>query len=108
MLYAKMTCIASRGLGSRSIQWFSWQDGLSPEASVDSFPVLKLEEVFGTLAFYLEHKQDVEDYLHQGEAEFEALRARTNRELKKKNPVLYQKLMEHKNRKPIPSGSGSR
>jgi uncharacterized protein (DUF433 family) len=86
---------------------YGWLEGLFPEAIVDSFPLLKLEEVLGALAFYLEHKKEVEDYLRQGEAEFEALRARTNRELKEKKPLLHQKLMEHKNRNPITSGSRS-
>ena len=84
---------------------YGWLEGLSPEAIVDSFPLLKLEEVLGALAFYLEHKEEAEDYLRQGEAEFETLRAHTNQELKEKKPLLYQKLMDHKNRNPITSGS---
>lgn len=87
---------------------YGWLEGLSPEGIVDSFPALRLEDVFGALAFYLEHRQEVEEYLRQREADFEALRERTSRELREKRPLLYRKLMEQKDRNPITSGAGPR
>ena len=39
-----------------------WQ-GLSPEAIVDEWPALSLEQVHGAIAFYLGHRDEVDRYL---------------------------------------------
>jgi uncharacterized protein (DUF433 family) len=54
-------------------------DGLSPETIVaECFPVLTLEQVYGAIAYYLSHRDEINAYLKQAEAEFEALRQATN------------------------------
>lgn len=78
---------------------YSWMNGLSPESIVDSFPALSLEQVHGALAYYLAHQEEVDEYLRRGETEFESLREELNRRLRETRPLLYQKLMEHKQRK---------
>lgn len=82
---------------------YGWLSGLSPESIVDSYPVLTLEQVHGALAYYLGHQEEIEEYLRQGEAEFENLREELSRKLSETNPLLYQKLMAHRLQKPVPS-----
>jgi len=42
---------------------YAFLEGLSPESIVDSFDMLTLEEVFGVLAFYLGHRDEIDAYL---------------------------------------------
>jgi len=78
---------------------YAWLDGLSPESIVDSYPALTLEQVHGALAYYLAHQEEIDQYLSQGEAEFEVLRQKLNERLRETKPLLYQKLMTHKQQK---------
>lgn len=69
----------------RSFTHFSGEK--SPEGITEAFPALNLEQVFGALAFYMANREIVDEYLRQGQGEFEALRERAQRN----NPVLYRK-----------------
>src|SRR5947209_7230993 len=82
---------------------YAWLNGLSPESIVDGYPALTLEEVHGALAYYLAHQEEIDQYLRQGEAEFEALRQQMSQKLRETKPLLYQKLMAHKQQKTVPS-----
>lgn len=54
-------------------------DGLSPETIVsECFPVLTLEQVYGAITYYLSHRDEMDAYLKQADAGFEALRQTTN------------------------------
>jgi uncharacterized protein (DUF433 family) len=54
-------------------------EGLSPEAIVtECFPSLTLAQVYGGIAYYLAHRADIDAYLQQADAEFEALRQATH------------------------------
>ena len=53
---------------------YAYRCGASPESIQRSFPSLTLEQVHGALAFYLSHQTEVDNYLVQGEKEFEELR----------------------------------
>ena len=52
---------------------YAYRRGASPESIQRSFPSLTLEQVHGALAFYLSHQTEVDNYLVQGEKEFERL-----------------------------------
>jgi uncharacterized protein (DUF433 family) len=78
---------------------YAWLNGLSPESIVDSYPTLTLEQVHGALAYYLAHQEEIDQYLSQGEAEFEELHQKLNERLRETKPLLYQKLMTHKQQK---------
>jgi uncharacterized protein (DUF433 family) len=53
--------------------------GLSAEAIVtECFPALTLEQVYGAITYYLAHRTEIDAYLQQADAEFEALRHRTH------------------------------
>jgi len=54
-------------------------DGLSPETiATECFPVLTLEQVYGAITYYLSHRDELDAYLQQADAEYEALRRTTN------------------------------
>ena len=64
-------------------------DGLSPETIVaECFPVLTLEQVYGAITYYLSHRDEINSYLKQVDAEFEALRQTTN------EPAFSKKMTE--------------
>ena len=48
-----------------------FQEGASPERIVQSFPALKLSQVYGAIAYYLENEQMINEYLAEGERELE-------------------------------------
>lgn len=69
---------------------YAFLRGASPESIAHSFPFITLEDVYGAITFYLAHQEEIDAYLQEGEAEFEALR-KASREA---NPELYRKLEE--------------
>jgi uncharacterized protein (DUF433 family) len=69
---------------------YAFLRGESPEGIAESFPALGLEQIFGALAFYMANREVVDQYLRQGQEEFEALREQARRD----NPVLYRKLVK--------------
>ena len=71
---------------------YAFQRGTAPEAIVCSFPLLTLEQVYGAIAYYLEHEQAIDTYLRQGEAEFDALHQASREELRRTKPELYDRL----------------
>lgn len=80
----------------------AWRSGLSPESIVDDFPVLTLEQVYGAVAFYLAHQDEIDEYLRQGAAEYEVLRQKHLQQLRATKPQLYQRLTAHKQRQTTP------
>ena len=69
---------------------YAFLEGLSPESIVDSFDTLTLEEVYGALAFYLGHRDEIDAYLRRSEAQFDEICRRA----REAHPLLYQKLDE--------------
>lgn len=67
---------------------YAFLNGTPPEAIIQSFPVLNLEQVYGVIAFYLANREAIDRYLKEGEAEFEKLRQAARIE----NSELYAKL----------------
>lgn len=47
-----------------------FQRGASPEAIVEAFPTLGRAQVYGAIAYYLEHQATVDAYLAEGEQFF--------------------------------------
>jgi uncharacterized protein (DUF433 family) len=70
---------------------FAFLDGLSPETIVaECFPVLTLEQVYGVVTYYLAHRSEIDKYLQNADAEFEALRQAT----RNADPQFYEKLIQ--------------
>lgn len=71
---------------------YAFLRGAAPESIVQSYPILRLEEVYGAIAYYLGHQDEVDSYLKGNDRGFEALRAQA----RAANPLLYKKLDEAK------------
>jgi uncharacterized protein (DUF433 family) len=53
-------------------------DGLSPETlAAECFPILSLEQVYGAITYYLSHRQEIDAYLRQANADFETFQQAT-------------------------------
>jgi uncharacterized protein (DUF433 family) len=66
-------------------------EGLSPEVIVtECFPTLTLEQVYGAITYYLAHRADIDRYLEQADAEFEALR----QAIRSADPQFHAKLIQ--------------
>ena len=70
----------------------SFNAGSSPEAIQEDLPLLKLAQVYGAIAFYLDHKTEIDDYLARTEREFES----SSIPLTQANPMLWEKLQRAK------------
>ncbi len=44
---------------------YSFERGNSPEAIQREYPLLKVPQIYGALAFYLDHREDVRRYLEE-------------------------------------------
>ncbi|MEL6385536.1 MAG: DUF433 domain-containing protein [Cyanobacteria bacterium J06626_18] len=65
--------------------------GLTPETiAAECFPALSLEQVYGAIAYYLGHRDEIDAYLQQADAEFAALREATCEQ----DRPFYEKLMQ--------------
>ena len=73
---------------------YAFLDGQSPESIAQSLPALTLEQIYGSIAFYLAHQTEIETYLEHSKANFET-RRKASRE---SDPVFYQKLADARRR----------
>jgi uncharacterized protein (DUF433 family) len=71
---------------------YAFGRGASPESIQRSFPSLTLEQIYGAITFYLSHQEEIDQYLLDGEAEREKLRAAS----RTANAELYEKLKARK------------
>ncbi len=46
----------------------AWRQGFAPEEVQSSFPVLSLTEVYGTILYYLEHRDELDAFFRQMDA----------------------------------------
>ena len=74
---------------------YAFQQGLSPESIVQSFPLLTLEQVYGAIAFYLANRTAIDAYLVTEAEAFEKML----QPLQNSDPVLYEKLAKAKQQK---------
>ena|SRR6185437_13200634 len=65
-----------------------FQEGESPEEIVQSFPTLTLAQVYGAVAYYLEHEKLIKNYIAEVQREFE----RSVPPLSQTNPELFARL----------------
>src|SRR5437868_14560687 len=54
----------------------AFHQGHSPETIQQQYPALNLEDVYGSIAFYLHNAADVDAYLKRQDAEWEKARTR--------------------------------
>ncbi|HXB70003.1 MAG TPA: DUF433 domain-containing protein [Candidatus Acidoferrales bacterium] len=67
-----------------------FHEGRTPDQIAHSFPTVALAQVYGGIAYYLENKKLIDDYLGEVEREFE----RRVRPLSETNPDLFARLEE--------------
>ncbi|MGH2501021.1 MAG: DUF433 domain-containing protein [Ktedonobacterales bacterium] len=76
--YVELRAGARYVSGSRvpleSLIWL-WREGQSAETIREAYPTLRLAEVYGALAYYLDHQAEVDHELAAGREQFEAQRA---------------------------------
>jgi len=69
---------------------YDFLSGLSPKSIADNYDTLRLEQVYGAIAYYLGHRTEIDAYLRRNRAKFDALRLQA----RLAHPLLYQKLEE--------------
>jgi uncharacterized protein (DUF433 family) len=67
---------------------YCFNEGKSPEAILEDFPLLKRAQIYGAIAFYLDHQTEINEYLDRTEREFEG----DSIPLQQSNPALWEKL----------------
>jgi uncharacterized protein (DUF433 family) len=71
---------------------YSFERGNSPEAIQESFPLLKRAQIYGAIAFYLDHQAEVRLYLDQKERRIQD----SSIPLSEANPELWNRLQRAK------------
>lgn len=62
-----------------------FREGASPERIVQSFPTLKLSQVYGAIAYYLENEETISEHIAESQRELE----RSVPPLSRTNPELF-------------------
>ncbi len=68
----------------------AWLQGYSPEEVQSGFPHLSLVEIYGTILFYLEHRDEMDAFFREQDALFRTRKA----EAEAKNPAFYAEMRE--------------
>ena len=76
---------------------YGFLSGQSAESIAQSFPVLTLEQVYGAIAYYLAHRDEVDGYLAARRLDFDAKRESARAD----DPMFYQKLADAKKQTPL-------
>ena len=69
---------------------YAFNEGQSPEAIQEDFPALRLSQIYGAIAFYLDHKAMIDQYLEDGRLEIE----RNSIPMSEANPALWAKIQQ--------------
>jgi uncharacterized protein (DUF433 family) len=67
---------------------YSFHRGSSPDAIQAEYPVLNLSQVYGAIAFYLDHRSAIDQHLEEKQQEFQSSAI----PLHEANPELWAKL----------------
>jgi uncharacterized protein (DUF433 family) len=71
---------------------YAFKNGAAPETIRRSFPLLKLEEVYGAITFYLAHEGEIEAYLEKGEQAADSIASELNAKARDERPELFERL----------------
>lgn len=67
-----------------------WQQGLSPEEIQGSFSSLSLRDVYGTILFYMEHRDEMDAFFREQDALFHRNKAQSEAQ----QPDFYAEMRE--------------
>ena len=73
---------------------YAFLAGQTAESIAQSFPLLTLEQVYGSIAFYLANRPKIDVYLEKTRSDFEAVRQASH----EADPMFYQKLADARRR----------
>jgi len=74
---------------------YAFNRGNSPQRILEDFPLLgKVSRVYGAIAFYLDHKPEIDKYLEETEREVQA----SGIPLEQAEPALWEKVQRAKAR----------
>lgn len=76
---------------------YGFLSGQSAESIAQSFPLLTLEQVYGAIAYYLAHRDEIDPYLDGRRQDFVARRESA----RDADPMFYQKLADAKKQTPL-------
>lgn len=71
---------------------YKFHQGSSPEDIVNSYPTLALSDVYATVAYYLQHREEVDTYLAQQVLESEKLQKEVEEQFPSEG--MHAKLLE--------------
>ena len=71
---------------------YSFNEGQYPEAIREDFPSLKRAQIYGAIAFYLDHQAEIDKYLVDTERELE----RSGIPMSEANPDLWERIRRAK------------
>src|SRR6516225_6902199 len=77
---------------------YLFREGMSAESMVESYPALTLEQVHGSLAFYLANQAEIDAYLAEGQRTAESQHQQSRRT----NAELIAKLQRARDASQIP------
>ena len=69
---------------------YSFNGGQSPEAIQQDFPSLKRAQIYGAIAFYLDHQAEIDKYLKDTQQEFEG----SGIPMSEENPSLWARIQQ--------------
>lgn len=69
---------------------YAFQQGCTAEAIAQSFPAISLEQVYGAIAYYLGHRQEIDEYLARARADYEVQRHAA----RDADPAFYLKMAQ--------------
>jgi uncharacterized protein (DUF433 family) len=67
---------------------YAFLKGATPEGIQSSYTALNLEQIFGSLAYYLANRPTIDAYLRQQKIDFDQMRA----EARAKDPAFYAQM----------------
>jgi uncharacterized protein (DUF433 family) len=82
---------------------YGFRRGEAPDTIQADFPLLSLAQVYGAIAFYLDHEAETDAYLERQKEKWAELE-RQGLPLREANPALWEKLEEA--RRELPKHSG--
>jgi uncharacterized protein (DUF433 family) len=74
---------------------YAFLNGQTAESIVQSFPTLSLEQVYGAITYYLAHRSEIDAYLYEARATYDAQREAA----RAADPMLYKKFADARQRK---------
>jgi uncharacterized protein (DUF433 family) len=81
---------------------YAFKRGAAPESIQRSFSLLTLEQIYGAIAFYLAHQQEIDAFLDRSEQELASQATELNRTARESNPKLFERLKSARRERTTP------